>query len=84
MGRIRIRRERPEREWSATEEEKARGGLWEMKEEAAVAAFRIGKGRRVCHSGWGPFSLAIERLMVHLALATDGSTLNMNIYSDRH
>jgi len=41
MGRIGIRRERPEREWSATEEEKARGGLREMKEEAAAAAFRI-------------------------------------------
>ena len=41
MGRIGIRRERPEREWSAMEEEKARGGLREMKEEAAAAAFRI-------------------------------------------
>ena len=35
-------------------------------------------------SAWGPFSLATDRLMVHLALATDGSTLNMNTYSDRH
>ena len=41
MGRIRIRRERPEREWSATEEEKARGGLREMKEEVAATVFRI-------------------------------------------
>ena len=41
MGRIGIRRERPEREWSATKEEKARGGLREMKEEAAAAVFRI-------------------------------------------
>jgi len=40
MGRIGIRRERPEREWSATKEEKARGGLREMKEEATVAVFR--------------------------------------------
>ena len=40
MGWIGIRRERPEKEWSVTEEEKARGYLREMKEEAA-AAFRI-------------------------------------------
>jgi len=40
MGRIGIRRERPERQWRAMEEEKARGCLREMKEEAA-AAFRI-------------------------------------------
>ena len=41
MGPIGIRRERPEREWSATEEEKARGVLREMKEEASTAVFRI-------------------------------------------
>jgi hypothetical protein len=52
---------------------------------------------RVCHytareldgggapkQGMGPFSLATDRSIVYLLVATDGLTVNINIYSDRH
>ena len=49
----------------------------------AKICIRTAYGHKACELGVGPIFLASDRSTLYLVLATDGLTLNMNIYSDR-